>query len=66
MKNCASGKRWPSMPMNGIEPPSPIDTGGLPKCVADASSRAASSHGARAGAFQPALAPPASKRTLAP
>jgi hypothetical protein len=36
MKNCASGKRWPSMPMNGIEPPSPIDTGGLPKWVAEA------------------------------
>ena len=31
IRNWAFGKRAPSMPMKGIEPPSPMKTAGLPK-----------------------------------
>jgi hypothetical protein len=51
--------------MNGIEPPSPMLTTGLPKCVREAASIACSSQGAKAGAFQP-VEPAAEKRTRAP
>ena len=51
--NCACGNFSPSMPMNGIEPPSPMYIGGLPKNSRLALSIACSSHGASAGAFQP-------------
>src|SRR5690606_40795598 len=45
--NCARGNFSPSMPMNGIEPPSPMYIGGSPKNSWLAVSIACSSHGAR-------------------
>ncbi len=64
MQNCASGNFSPSMSMNGIVPPSPMYIAGLPKCRCDAASSACSSHGASAGASQPALAVPPVERDL--
>ncbi len=54
--NWASGNIAPSMPMNGIVPPSPNARAGLPKAAFDASSSAARSHGANVGAFHPGAA----------
>src|SRR5690606_5788327 len=51
--NCAPGNFSPSMPMKGIEPPSPMYIAGLPKNAWLASSIAWLSHGDCAGAFQP-------------
>ena len=53
MRNCASGNFSPSIPMNGIEPPSPMYIAGLPNSRCDARSSAVSSQGATGGAFQP-------------
>ena len=44
MTNWASGNISPSMPMNGIDPPSPNARDSLPKLAADASSSASCSH----------------------
>ena len=66
MRNWADGKRWPSMLMNGMEPPTPAKAGGLPKWARDARSSDARSHGAKAGAFQPPLGVSGVKRTRAP
>ena len=35
-RNCASGKRSPSICMNGMEPPRPLNIGGAPKYALDA------------------------------
>src|ERR1700743_574867 len=51
--NCACGKARPSMPMNGIEPPSPIMAAGAPNAALDASPSAVSSQGANGGDSQP-------------
>ena len=57
MTNWASGKRSPSMPMNGIVPPSPKARAGWPNAAAEAPrQRAPASHGANDGAFQPGAA----------
>src|SRR3954469_11840565 len=53
MTNCAPGNISPSMPMKGIEPPSPNARESLPKLAVDASSSAFCNHGANDGAFQP-------------
>ena len=66
--NCAPGNFSPSMPMNGIVPPSPMYIAGVPKnCLAGAGRSTRSSHGASAGRV-PAGARPsrASNSTLAP
>src|SRR5210317_124119 len=55
IRNCAAGKRSPSMPMNGIVPPVPMYIDGLPKNACDAFCIEVSSHSATGGAFQPAI-----------
>src|SRR5690606_20741311 len=65
-RNCASGKRSPSMFMNGIVPPVPMYTASRPKNVRDACCSACSSHGATGGAFHPAMLEPTSNVTFAP
>jgi len=54
--NCAPGNFSPSIPMNGIVPPSPMYIAGWPKNSLLAVSIAFSSHGTVAGAFHPLLA----------
>ena len=66
IRNCALGNFSPSIPMKGIEPPSPYEHALLPKKVVDAFSTARSSQGASAGASQPAAVLILSKRTCAP
>ena len=66
MTNWASGNRSPSMPMNGIEPPSPNVRVGWPNVAVDADSSAASSHGAVAGASHPGPLSPSLNDTRAP
>src|SRR5512135_3367710 len=51
--NCAAGNFSPSIAMNGMLPPSPINAAGAPKASCDAAASDAASHGASAGAFQP-------------
>ena len=53
MRNCAFGNRLPSMPINGIEPPSPMRAAGFPKVAFDAVWIDFSSQGLSGGAFQP-------------
>ena len=64
--NCAAGNFSPSMPMNGIDPPSPMYTHDAPKKAREAASAEASSQGLTAGAFQPSPADSGVKVTLAP
>ena len=64
--NCAPGNFSPSMPMNGMVPPSPMYIAGLPKNSSLAWSMASDSHGDRAGAFQPVLAFSSVRVTCAP
>ena len=52
--NWAVGKRSPSMPMNGIVPPSPNVRAGWPNAAVDASSRAVVATGRTAGRSSPA------------
>src|SRR6201986_1171790 len=63
--NWVLGNFAPSMPMNGIEPPSPIKPTGLPKASILALSSALASHGDKVGAFQPLSAGGPSKLTSA-
>src|SRR5437867_7849987 len=56
IRNCALGNFSPSIPMKGIEPPSPNEQALLPKKAVEAFSTACSSHGTGAGASQPAAA----------
>ena len=64
--NWASGNRSPSMPMNGIEPPSPKVRVGWPNVAVDARSSASTNHGAMAGAFHPGPLSPSLNVTCAP
>src|SRR5579871_4692963 len=66
MTNCVLGNFSPSMPMNGIEPPSPIYEAGLPKACWEASVTAFSSQGASCGACQPDWPSLPSNETIAP
>src|SRR3989454_10410589 len=66
IRNCALGNFSPSIPMKGMEPPSPYEHALLPKKVVDAFSTERSSQGTGAGASQPAAALILSKRTWAP
>src|SRR4051812_27058958 len=66
MQNCARGNFSPSMYMNGIVPPSPMNIDGLPKCRCDAASSDFSSHGDISGASHPALAVDPVTVTFAP
>ena len=55
IRNWAAGKRWPSMPMNGIVPPSPSARAGAPKAARRRRPpMRVASHGAVGGASQPA------------
>src|SRR5690606_22681184 len=65
-RNCALGKRSASMFMNGMVPPVPMYIASRPKKCRDAVCSASSSHGARGGAFQPAMQEPISNVTVAP
>src|ERR1700728_2556248 len=64
--NCVLGNFLPSIAMKGIEPPSPMKAGGLPKCALLALSSALASQGESAGAFQPVSPRGASNATVAP
>src|SRR6056297_638308 len=64
--NWASGKRSPSIPMNGIDPPSPKVRAGSPNVADEARSSAWASHGAVAGAFQPGPDSTSENETRAP
>src|SRR5262249_4041253 len=64
--NWAFGNLRPSMPMNGIVPPSPIEAADLPKKDFEARSTAESSQGSSFGALQPVVPAAFSRRTLAP
>jgi hypothetical protein len=64
--NCAPGNFSPSMPMNGMVPPSPMYIAGAPKNSCEAWSIACSSQGASAGAFQPVEDFSTSNSTVAP
>src|SRR6185437_722159 len=63
--NWVRGNFAPSMAMKGIEPPSPMNAGGLLKAALLALSNAFASQGAVAGAFQPLSAEGPSNRTSA-
>src|SRR3954469_8281124 len=65
MRNCAAGKRAPSIAMNGMVPPSPIHIALLPELLMELVSMAAASHGAVGGACQPLAAWPYSNITRA-
>ena len=65
MTNCACGNFSPSMAINGMVPPSPMDRAGLLKYVRDASLIAVSNQGSNAGAFQPVAGSSNSTVTLA-
>jgi len=56
IKNCASGNCSPSIAMNGMVPPSPMNIAGLSKNANDALLTESESHSANGGAFQPSLA----------
>src|SRR5690348_1782973 len=66
IRNCAFGNFSPSMPMNGMLPPSPMYTGGAPNASCEACATAASSHGDSCGAFQPLEAFSSFSSTLQP
>src|SRR5690348_17539208 len=66
IRNCAFGNFSPSMPMNGMLPPSPMYTGGAPKASCEACATACSSQGDSAGAFQPLDAFSSFSSTLQP
>src|SRR2546428_12515448 len=53
IRSCAFGKRSPSIPMNGIDPPSPHVAAGLLKNAFDARSTESASHFAVFGASHP-------------
>src|SRR5262249_13573280 len=66
IRNWACGNRSPSMLINGIVPPRPMNAGGLPKKLREASSSDRASQGANSGAFQPAAPQSGLKVTFAP
>src|SRR6185437_14959634 len=53
MRNCAFGNFSPSMPMNGMLPPSPMYAAGAPNASCEACDTAPSSQSESFGAFQP-------------
>src|SRR5690606_42071564 len=63
--NCAPGNFSPSMPMNGIEPPSPVDMAGLPNAACETDAIAPDDHRDSAGPFQPAEDCPSPRRRAA-
>src|SRR5204863_359340 len=66
IRNCASGNFSPSIPMNGMVPPSPNAMGGFPKKFREARSTDDESHCASGGASQPVDDFSPSKVTRAP
>src|SRR6185503_799871 len=64
--NWVFGYFSPSIAMKGIEPPSPMNATGLPKCATLALFNDAASQGASFGEFQPVWPSSASNATSAP
>src|SRR5690348_8308249 len=66
MRNCAFGNFSPSMPMNGMLPPSPMYAGGAPNASREACVTAPLNHSESCGAFQPLEAFSSFNSTLQP